>query len=195
MKITQQVSTVATPRILTASRDYLLKLKMADIYFASAIVTDDMTVEAARGIFDEVSKLEIPKSNGALKQQEALLVAAGVATSVKTPEEPGDDTPEWKPSEFVKVEQVRKYGDTFYRVLQRHVTQADWMPPAVPALWKKIETVGDGAPPAWSAPTGAHNSYVIGERVTHNGKTYESLIPANTTEPGSDPRWWEEIID
>lgn len=40
----------------------------------------------------------------------------------------------------------------------------------------------DGA--AWVQPTGAHNAYPLGATVTHNGKTWANLTPANIWEPG-----------
>ena len=45
----------------------------------------------------------------------------------------------------------------------------------------------------WVPPTGAHDAYPRWWEVTHEGKPYTSLIPANTTEPGSDPRWWKDL--
>lgn len=55
----------------------------------------------------------------------------------------------------------------------------------------------------WVQPTGAHNAYAVGARVTHDNPNaggaiwiYESKIPANTTEPGRDgtfDRWWQPI--
>ena len=52
----------------------------------------------------------------------------------------------------------------------------------------------------WVAPTGAHNVYPQGGIVTHQGKTWESLIPNNVWTPGdpNDPQsyqWWTELSD
>ena len=42
----------------------------------------------------------------------------------------------WQPGlEYQKDEKVR-YGDNLYQCIQPHTSQADWMPPAVPALWR-----------------------------------------------------------
>lgn len=38
--------------------------------------------------------------------------------------------------------------------------------------------------PEWVQPTGAHDAYSIGDKVTHNGKTWESTIANNVWEPG-----------
>lgn len=50
----------------------------------------------------------------------------------------------------------------------------------------------------WVQPSGATDAYPIGWVVTHNAKTWKSLIAANATEPGdpADPqnyRWWEDM--
>lgn len=51
--------------------------------------------------------------------------------------------------------------------------------------------VQDGDP--WSQPQGAHDAYPEGWTVTHNGKTWVSLIPANVGEPGTSG--WREVTD
>ena len=48
----------------------------------------------------------------------------------------------------------------------------------------------DGA--AWVQPTGAHNAYPLGWKVTHGGKTWENITPANVWEPGVSG--WREVV-
>ena len=50
----------------------------------------------------------------------------------------------------------------------------------------------DGAP--WTQPQGAHDAYPEGWTVTHNGKTWESITPANVWEPGTSG-WREAFSD
>ena len=45
---------------------------------------------------------------------------------------------------------------------------------------------------AWTQPTGAHDAYALGATVTHNGKTWESLTPANVWAPGVSG--WREVV-
>lgn len=49
----------------------------------------------------------------------------------------------------------------------------------------------------WRQPTGAHDAYPKGWTVTHNGKTYESLVVGNAWEPGTplsvDHRLWLDL--
>jgi len=53
----------------------------------------------------------------------------------------------------------------------------------------------EGVRPRWSQPLGAHDTWPLGFIVRHNGSLWESLIPANATEPGSDPRWWKNLTE
>lgn len=48
-----------------------------------------------------------------------------------------------------------------------------------------------GAP--WVAPSGAHDAYPEGWEVTHDGKTWESLVAANVWEPGVSG--WREVVE
>ena len=48
--------------------------------------------------------------------------------------------------------------------------------------YQAMQGRADGDP--WVQPTGAHNAYQQGATVTHNGKLWESLTPANVWEPG-----------
>ena len=50
----------------------------------------------------------------------------------------------------------------------------------------------DGDP--WVQPTGAHDVYSLGITVTHEGKTWESLTPANVWEPGVSG-WREQVAE
>lgn len=45
----------------------------------------------------------------------------------------------------------------------------------------------------WKQPTGAHDAYNTGDRVTFNGQVYESLINGNVWSPADYPAGWQEI--
>ena len=51
-------------------------------------------------------------------------------------------------------------------------------------FWEHNHGQGGGAPQPWVQPAGAHDSYSIGDRVTHNGSTWESTHNDNVWEPG-----------
>lgn len=49
-------------------------------------------------------------------------------------------------------------------------------------------------PPEYVQPTGGHDAYKIGDRVTYNGKVYESTINGNVWTPDAYPQGWREIV-
>ncbi len=60
-------------------------------------------------------------------------------------------------------------------------------------LWIEIGATESNEILPWVQPTGAHDSYQVGDRVTFEGKDYESLIDANVWSPTSYPQGWKEI--
>jgi len=64
-----------------------------------------------------------------------------------------DNGIDWIVGEQVYVGTRRTYNSVLYEAIQAHVTQSDWTPPAVPALWKIVE-VGGGGGSTW-VDTGA----------------------------------------
>lgn len=77
------------------------------------------------------------------------------------------------------------YSDELYKCLQAHTSQEDWNPENSPSLWAKVlagqEGTGIGE---WEQPDST-NPYMTGDRVKHNGKTWESLVDNNVWEPGA----------
>ena len=73
-----------------------------------------------------------------------------------------------------------QHGGILYKCVQAHTSQADWMPSATPALWK---TVSVDEYPEWVQPTGAHDAYNIGDKVTYNGQHYICTSNANVYAP------------
>lgn len=87
------------------------------------------------------------------------------------------------------------YNDILYKVIQAHTSQAEWTPVAAPSLFAKVinETV-DGSIPEFEQPDST-NPYMKGDRVTFNGKVYESLIDNNVYSPEAYPAGWKEITE
>ena len=73
-----------------------------------------------------------------------------------------------------------QYEGTLYKCVQAHTSQADWTPPVTPALWTAVSL---DEYPAWVQPTGAHDAYSSGDKVTHSGKRWTSNVDNNTWEP------------
>nr|DAO39805.1 MAG TPA: hypothetical protein [Caudoviricetes sp.] len=87
-------------------------------------------------------------------------------------------------------------------------------PSAYPQGWQDVATDGDGGgtvtpdqtpepqpepeqpseqPPEWKQPTGGHDAYKVGDRVTYNGKVYESTINGNVWAPDAYPQGWQVV--
>lgn len=88
---------------------------------------------------------------------------------------------DWQTDTVYAAGDRRKYEGLLYRCVQAHRSQADWMPPVVPALW--VRTSAEEWP-EWIRPEGAHDAYALGAKVSHNGARWISDIPANIWEPG-----------
>jgi hypothetical protein len=99
--------------------------------------------------------------------------------------------PKWEVGkEYVKDERIR-YGEVLYKVLQNHTSQADWTPDVAVSLYVRV-SIEEW--PEWVQPTGAHDAYNMGDKVSHNEKHWESLIDANVYEPAeSVPTLWKEV--
>lgn len=90
-----------------------------------------------------------------------------------------------------------QYNGKLYKCLQGHTSQADWSPEAAPSLWAEILAGQEGtAIGEWVQPEST-NPYNKGDRVTHNGKTWESLVDGNVWEPGAQgsESLWKEVIE
>lgn len=77
-----------------------------------------------------------------------------------------------------------RYGETLYRVVQAHTSQADWTPDKTPALFTEVSVEEI---PVWRQPTGAQDAYSMGDRVHYpdkNGPVYVSTVDANVWVPG-----------
>ena len=86
-------------------------------------------------------------------------------------------------------DEVTHLGVT-YEVLQPHMLQACWVPGQVPALYRAKADPGVEWPD-WVQPTGAHDAYKAGDKVTFEGAHYISLIDNNVWSPKDYPAGWQ----
>lgn len=89
--------------------------------------------------------------------------------------------PKWETGIAYEVGDRRQYDGLLYKCVQAHTSQADWTPDKTPALWVRTSTEEW---PEWIQPTGAHDAYNQGDKVSHNEKHWISDIDANVYEPG-----------
>lgn len=97
--------------------------------------------------------------------------------------------PAWAAGVAYAVDERIQYGGTLYRVVQAHTSQADWVPDKTPALFVVVSL---DEWPEFVQPTGAHDAYKKGDKVTFEGKHYISLIDANVYSPTAYPAGWKE---
>lgn len=102
--------------------------------------------------------------------------------------------PLWNPQATYAVGDRVRYAGNLYRCLQPHTAQETWNPADAPSLWAKVLTDPSGAILPWEQPDST-NPYMKGDKVTHNGKTWESLVDNNVWEPGAvgTESLWKEV--
>ena len=89
--------------------------------------------------------------------------------------------PAWAAGKAYTADERIEYGGRLYRCVQGHPSQAGWEPDAAPALWTAVSLEEW---PAWVQPTGAHDAYNAGDRVSHKERRWVSDMDGNTWEPG-----------
>lgn len=98
--------------------------------------------------------------------------------------------PEWHQAhEYLKDEKIRCHG-VLYKVLQNHTSLVNWDPANTPSLYAKVLIPDPSVIPEWEQPSST-NPYMKGDKVKHNGKTWQSAIDNNVWEPGV--YGWDEI--
>lgn len=133
-----------------------------------------------------------------LREQEAVngivfvtLAEAGSIDTV-TAEEHVELFATWAYPADYKVGNLRRYNGRLYKCIGDHTSQADWAPDVAVSLWAPTSDPAEEWP-EWSQPVGAHDSYNIGDKVTHNEKKWTSTCDGNVWEPGV--YGWEEVTE
>ena len=98
--------------------------------------------------------------------------------------------PQWVTGRAYAVDERLQYKNVLYRVVQAHTSQADWTPDITPALFVVVSL---DEWPEFVQPTGAHDAYKKGDKVTFEGNHYISLIDGNVYSPAAYPAGWKEI--
>ena len=97
--------------------------------------------------------------------------------------------PQWVTGHAYVVDERLQYNGVLYRVVQSHTSQADWTPDITPALFVVVSL---DEWPDFVQPTGAHDAYNKGDKVTFEGKHYISLMDGNVYSPTVYPAGWQE---
>lgn len=91
------------------------------------------------------------------------------------------------------------------KVYRSKIDNNVWKPTEYPQGWQDVATEGTVEPepepqpeppaaPEFKQPTGGHDAYKKGDRVTYHGKVYESLMDANVYSPDAYPQGWKEVV-
>lgn len=100
--------------------------------------------------------------------------------------------PEWKEGvTYITGERVL-YKEVLYKVLTNHASQADWTPDVAVSLFAKVLIPDENVIPEWEQPDST-NPYMIGDKVSHNGKIWVSNVDNNVWEPGV--YGWDEVAE
>lgn len=120
---------------------------------------------------------------------ESLIKLRNLATDEMSVEVP-NLYPVWKEDvQYVAGDRVF-YNEVLYKVLTNHTAQADWTPNNVPSLFAKVLIPNENVIPEWEQPYST-NPYMKGDKVTHNGLTWVSLIDNNVWQPSV--YGWEQV--
>lgn len=84
-----------------------------------------------------------------------------------------------------------KYNGILYKTLTDHTSQEAWTPDVSPSLFAKVLIPDENVIPEWEQPDST-NAYMIGDRVTYDGKTWESTTDNNVWTPGV--YGWVEVV-
>lgn len=89
--------------------------------------------------------------------------------------------PAWAVGKAYAASDRVQYNGKLYKCVQAHTGQADWTPDAAQALWVAV-SVDEW--PEWVQPSGAHDAYNRGDKVSYRGKHYICTADANAYAPG-----------
>lgn len=98
----------------------------------------------------------------------------------------------WQIDKHYMVGERVRYRNTLYKALQEHDSQEAWNPEDAPSLFAKVLVSETGEILPWEQPEST-NPYMFGDKVTHNGKIWESDYDNNVWEPGVFG--WHEVTE
>ena len=99
--------------------------------------------------------------------------------------------PQWASDKSYKAGDRVRFGSLLFKCLQEHNAQDDWTPEAAVSLWVRVDNPAEEYP-EWRQPTGAHDAYNKGDKVSYKGRRWISLIDANVWNPMTS--LWEEVV-
>lgn len=145
----------------------------------------------------------------AKRQEEQEQSIKSILKTITLAKDLSEDQKEEILSRYEEYQEDKQYkeGDKFtfdgkiYEVIQEHRSQRTWIPSSTPALYKEFLNVkitnqaGEETEVVaeFKQPTGAHDAYKKGDKVSFEGAIYESIIDNNTYSPSGYPDGWKKI--
>ena len=148
----------------------------------------EMTAEEIAEFQREATRFELEERTRPLTESEVnrMLITAQINTLTvddNTALRMTEFYPEWAAGIDYTVGYKVKYNGLLYKCLTGHKSQEGWEPPEAVSMWAKVLTSDDGEALPWEQPEST-NGYAVGDKVTYNGKTWQSTVDNNVWEPG-----------
>ena len=143
--------------------------------------------------------LEETKSSISSMQEQVETLVVSISNLTKEQEEAlADKYDPWEVGITYSAGDKVRYESVNYEVLQGHTSQGDWLPSDTPSLYKvikndDIETDEGTVEVIDEFEASSTNPYSIGDKVTFQGKVYESTIDNNVWSPADYPQGWKEV--
>lgn len=156
-----------------------------------SLSVEDLTEYVLNG---EIQSEPVERADKANRQRKAFLSSIDLQTVDPEILKESDLTKEWEPDAWMEKEDLIKFEDKLYTVLQPHKSQSDWTPDTAVSLYAPLLTSPSGEILPWVQPEST-NPYKIGDKVTYNGAVWTSKINANVTVPDGDVpynRYWTD---
>lgn len=183
--------------VINPSEGILLALGYLPVQYTDTPAVDDGYYAAPRWTQTEtaiVQEWDVVKDTRHLTAEEvtALLIKQQINT-LKVDDNTAlrmvDFYPEWSAGQSYTAGYKVQHGGKLWRCLQVHTSQTGWEPENAPSLWAKVLIPDETVIPEWEQPDST-NPYMTGDKVTHNGKTWISIVDNNVWEPSV--YGWEE---
>lgn len=101
-----------------------------------------------------------------------------------TEDDAGNLTWEGKPYKTLYL----RYEGKLYKVNSAHNTQSDWLPGVAHSLYSEVTPPSVVGP--WKQPQGVHDSYKMGDFVTHNDRLWECTQVDQNGNNAHEPGVW-----
>lgn len=75
------------------------------------------------------------------------------------------------------------YNSVLYKILTTHIAQESWAPDISPSLFAEVLIPDEDEISEWKQPDST-NPYMNGDKVSHNGSVWVSIVDNNVWEPG-----------